>query len=243
MGLGVLEGGPNDPLDPFEGAHVLLEGDLVRRALLQMPPGADVHAFGVLPEDDQVHVFRPFVAQRTEPCVEEADGTEVHVEIEFEAQAQQDLPAVAHVGDARIAEGTEQDGIEVGAEGLERLVGEGRAILQIALGPEVEGLPGQGEPFPLGHGGEDLQALVHHLRTDAVPGYDCELRQGGVRLGRGPRRVNTRTAGVDGVDTSEPKPAAPGRFGRLPAQHPRCNGRGRGFTSLASPDMTRRDSP
>ena len=47
--------------------------------------------------------------QGTEPVVEAAHGPVVHVEVELEARAEQDVGRVLHVGDARVAEGPHED--------------------------------------------------------------------------------------------------------------------------------------
>ena len=57
-GARVLEGVADDPLDALAGGDVLLDRDLVGRALLEVPADADVGALGVLAEDDEVDVRR-----------------------------------------------------------------------------------------------------------------------------------------------------------------------------------------
>src|SRR6185369_2401038 len=62
----VVEGGAADPLDALAGRDVLLRGDLVGRALLQVPAGPDVRALGVLAKDHEVDVPGPEALQRAE---------------------------------------------------------------------------------------------------------------------------------------------------------------------------------
>ena len=52
------------------------------------------------------------VLQRTEPVVEQPDRPVVHVEIELEPRAEQDVARVAVVGHARIAERADEDRVE-----------------------------------------------------------------------------------------------------------------------------------
>ena len=56
------------------------------------------------------------IAQRGEAFVEEFGGAGVDVEVELEAQAEEDVRGVLVGGDAGIAEGAEEDGVELVAE-------------------------------------------------------------------------------------------------------------------------------
>ena len=118
-------------LDAHAGVHRALRGDLVRRALAQEPALARVHAFGVLADDDEVDVGVAGVGRGDERAL-------VHVEVELEAQPQQDPalddPAALAGGGAHRAE---EHGVEL-ADRLEVLVGEDRAVALVALPAEVE---------------------------------------------------------------------------------------------------------
>ena len=72
--LRVLEARADEALDALARVHVLVDGDLVARAALELPAHADVDALGVLAEDDEVHVLRGAVLQRHE-AVGRARGT------------------------------------------------------------------------------------------------------------------------------------------------------------------------
>ena len=76
---------------------------------LKIPPTLTYGAFGVLAEDHEVDVFDALALERAEPFVEQLDRPEVDVEVELEADAEKDVGGVAHVRDARIAEGADQD--------------------------------------------------------------------------------------------------------------------------------------
>ena len=54
----VLEAGADEALDALARVDVLVDGDLVARAALELPAHADVDALGVLAEDDEVDVLR-----------------------------------------------------------------------------------------------------------------------------------------------------------------------------------------
>ena len=58
VGERVLERVSQDALDPVTGVERLLGGDLGRRALVEDPTGAGVHALGVLPDDHEVAPLR-----------------------------------------------------------------------------------------------------------------------------------------------------------------------------------------
>ncbi len=69
-----------------------------RRAALELPAHADVDALGVLAEDDEVDVLRAPALERDEAVAERADGADVRVEVEAEAQAEQDVAGVLEPG-------------------------------------------------------------------------------------------------------------------------------------------------
>ena len=138
VGHRVVEGGADDPLDPLAGVDLLLDGDLVRRALLEVAADVDVGPLGVLAEDHEVDVLLRPVLERAEPRVVELDRAEVDVEVEPEAGAEQDVGGVLHVRHPGVAEGADQDGRVVVAEIVERPRRDGLAGRQVAVGAPVE---------------------------------------------------------------------------------------------------------
>ena len=118
VGLRELEGVPHDPLHPLAGVEVDLGRDLVGSVLLEVAAHHHVEALGVLAEHHEVHVFRRHALQRAELLVEEPHRPVVDVEVEPEAQAEQDVGGVPVVGDAGVAHGPEEDRVEALLEQL-----------------------------------------------------------------------------------------------------------------------------
>ena len=72
VGLRELEGVADDPVHALVGVDLFLDRDLVVGPRLEAAADADVEAFGVLAEDDEVDVAAAAVLQRTEPLVRAA---------------------------------------------------------------------------------------------------------------------------------------------------------------------------
>ena len=193
---GQLERVPDAPLDAHAGVHRALGGDLVGRALPQEPALARVHAFGVLADDDEVDVGVAGVGRGDERAV-------VHVEIELEAQPQQDPalhdPSALAGGGAHRAE---EHRVEL-ADGLEVFVGEDRAVALVALPTEVERrrlVADAGRVEALDGLGDDLGAdAVSPDDPDAI-GHFVFLRSWSRQRGRSVRATKNRPTPGLGVD-------------------------------------------
>ena len=168
------EGVFDDPFHALAGIDVLLNGHFVRRPLLEESSHAHVEALGVLAKHHQIHVGLRPVFQRAEPPVEELHRPHVHVEVQAEAQAEQDVGGVLHVRDARVAQRAQVDGIVVVAEVCEDGLRKGLASPEVALGAEVEMDEVEPGPGHAAHGLQDLDALGNDVRADAVAGDDCD---------------------------------------------------------------------
>ena len=99
------------------GVDLFLDGDLVLGARLEAAADADVEPLGVLAKHDEVHVGR--VASLQADTVARASSLHravVHVEVELEASAEQDVARVAIVRHARIAERADEDRVELVAQ-------------------------------------------------------------------------------------------------------------------------------
>ena len=113
MRLRVFERVANDAMHTLVGVHLFLNRHLIISAGLESPTDADVHAFRVLAKDDEVDVLAAAVLEGAEPIVDQSNGAVIDEEIELEASAEQNVAGVAVVGDARIAERPDEDGVEL----------------------------------------------------------------------------------------------------------------------------------
>ena len=114
--LRVLERVLDDPVHALEGVDLFLHRDLVLGSRLEAAADVDVQPLGVLAEHHEVDILRAAPLQRTQPLVEQPHRTVVDVEIQLEARAEQDFARMAHVGNARIAEGAHEDRLELVAQ-------------------------------------------------------------------------------------------------------------------------------
>ncbi len=148
---GEIEREADAPLDAHARVDRPLCRDLVRRALAEEAALPGVRALGVLANDEEVDVRR------------EEEGTEVHVQVQVEAQLEEQATledSGRHIG---CADGTEEDRVEL-AQLVDRLVGEDLAGPQVAGAPEVVLLRVEDNA----RGTRDLDGLGHDIGTDAV---------------------------------------------------------------------------
>jgi hypothetical protein len=110
---GVLEGVRDDAMNARIGVELRLQSDFVVCVWLEPAAHAHVQALGVFAEDDEVDIGRAATLERTQTLVEQPDGTIVHIEVELEPCAEQDVARMAVVGHARIAERADEDRIEL----------------------------------------------------------------------------------------------------------------------------------
>ena len=167
---GVLKGEANDALHALARVDVLLRRDLVRRAHLEVAAHVHVHAFGVLADDGEVNVVGRRVLQRTERSVEQADRAHVGVKVHLEAHAQQDFLGMDVAGDAWIAEGTDEDGVEIARQHVEAVGGDGGAVDEIAVGAPVE----DSELDSRAAGADYFQGVRNNFLADAISGNNCD---------------------------------------------------------------------
>src|SRR6185295_11754388 len=139
--LRVFERRADDPVHALVSVYLFLNGDLVRGAGFEATTDADVDAFRVLSKHDEVHVFRATAFQRTESIVDESDRPEINKEIQIEPRGEENVTSGAIIGDARIAERAEQNGVEAPQQvepagrhrdaGLEKVVRAPRQLLEL----------------------------------------------------------------------------------------------------------------
>ena len=127
--------------------------------------------------------FAPRPLSGTRRSLERADRADVRVEVEAEAQAEEDVARVLERRDARIAERAEEHGARLARDALAHLRGVGGAVPQVAIGAEIE-LPEverQAARVPVEL--ENARGLGDDLGADAVarddgdePGRSAHLR-------------------------------------------------------------------
>ena len=173
---GVFESVADDALDPFAGIHVFLNSDLVRGPFLEESANTGVQAFGVFADDHQADVFFRAVAKRGKTVVEQLDGPGIDVEVQLEAQAQQNVGGMLVRGNARIAKRTKENGVKFIAQHFDSAGRQRDAFAQILVGAPIKF-----DEFerPIGGGCDGLQdfdGLWGHFGADAVPGNDRDAR-------------------------------------------------------------------
>ena len=158
LALRKLERVLDDAVHAFVGVDLFLDRDLVVGARLEAAADADIHAFGVLPEHDEVDVLPAAILQRAQAIGEQLDRTIVHIEIELEPGAEQDVARVAIVGDTRIAKRADEDRVEL-AQHLVAVGGQRLAGLQIVIGAPREMLEIETAAEHVADGFQDLDSF------------------------------------------------------------------------------------
>ena len=156
----------DDAVNAAIRVHLLLNRDLVLGVRPHPAAGADIEAFGVLPKHHEVDVAARAVLQRAETIVKQPDGPVVHVQIELEARAEQDVARVTVVRDARVAKRADEDRVE----GPQRVVPAARnrdAGLQVIVGAPRQLFEGATPDRP-----QDVQGLWNHFAADSISGHD-----------------------------------------------------------------------
>ena len=166
MLLAVFERVADDALDAFAGVDVFLDRDLVRRVLLKDSAGIGVNAFRVFADDDKIHVLGLDAFQRAKRGIEQAHGTNVGVEVHFEAHAEQNFLGMNVGFDARVAEGAGEDGVVIAGEHGEAIGRDGGSVAQVAIGAPVEFAH-----LDIGSGGANhFESLRNYFLADSVSG-------------------------------------------------------------------------
>ena len=165
---GQLEGVTHHALHTVGGVDGDFGGHLVRGATADRSAGTAVQAFGAFTHDDEIDVTR--VGERRGNALVQLGRTQVHVLVQVEAELEQQAAFQNARLDARIADGAQQDGVGL-LDALLFLLGEDRAVTQIAFGTEVEMLVIEfGDAF-----GRLLQSLLgprSHFLANAIARND-----------------------------------------------------------------------
>src|SRR5438105_736056 len=112
MCLRVLKGITHDPLGTLAGKDNGLDSDLVGGSLSEPAADTRVLAFGILAHTHHVDLGRTLAGEWAADAGQEAHWPQVHILVEALADWQQQAPQRDVVRYSRIADRTEQDGIE-----------------------------------------------------------------------------------------------------------------------------------
>ena len=165
--LAVLECVPDDALDPFSRVDVFLGSDLVGSSLLKHASCVRVDPFGILSENDEIDIFRLNAFQRAECGIEQADRAHVSVKVHFEAHAEQNFLGMNIGLHTWVAEGSDQNGIEVAGQHGESIRRNRRLVAQEAVGAPIE----FGQIDGCSRGLDRVHSLRDNFFADAVAGY------------------------------------------------------------------------
>ena len=170
----VLERMLDNPVHAFVRVDFLLDRDLIVGARLEAPADVDVHAFGVLAEDDEVDVGRAAVLQGAQALVQQPHGPVIDVQVELEARPQEDVSRVAHVGNARIAERTDENGVEIVAQHRVAVRRQADSRLEVVVGAVRQQFEVEPTAECLGNRANYLDGLGSDVDADAVSGNHCD---------------------------------------------------------------------
>ena len=117
--------------------------------------------------------------------MEKFGGTGVDVEVEFEAQTEEDVGGVLVGGDARIAESAKEDGVEFVAKHFDSAFGERDFFAEIFVGAPIEVDEFDGAIAFGGGGFDELDGDGSDFFADAVAGDDGDAGFGTAGTERG----------------------------------------------------------
>ena len=138
MTFAILKCITDDSLDALAGIDIFLRCNFVRSSLFEDATGIGVDPFGVFAKDHEIYIFGLDSFQWTQRGIEQAHGPHVRVQIHLEAHAQQNFLGMDVGLHARIAERSDQDGVEVAAQHGEPVRRHRDLIAQIAIGAPIE---------------------------------------------------------------------------------------------------------
>ena len=174
-GAGVVKREADDALHAFAGVDVLLRSNLVGRAEFEVAAHARVDALGVLANHSEIDVGGSSVLQRAKRSVQQFHRADIGVKIHLKAHAQQNFFGVDVRRHARIAEGSDEDGVEVAGQHLEAVGRNSGALDDVAISSPVK----MSECQRRARGLEHLDGCGDDFFSDAVSLDD------GDTLGRG----------------------------------------------------------
>ena len=168
---------------PLRVRDVLLDRDLVRRALLEVARRSRRRRPRCSRGRPRSRCrSAPNALQRAEPVVEAAHRPVVDVEVELEAGAEQDVGGVLHVGDARVAERPHEDRVVVPREVVEGARGERLPGLQIVVRAPGEEDRLERDPASPADALQDLDGLGGDVHADSVPGNHGDFHEPAAKM-------------------------------------------------------------
>src|SRR5205807_5808127 len=171
MLLTIVERIADHALHSLTSVDIFLDRDFVFCSLLENSTDIAIDPLGVLAYDDEVHPTRLNALQWTEGRIQQSHRTHVRIQIHLEPHSQQDFLGMNVGGNARIAEGADQNGIEFALQHGKAIGWNGYTVGEVARGAPVElgGLDGS----PGGH--HHLHGLWNHLAPNPVAGKNGNL--------------------------------------------------------------------
>src|SRR5579883_174627 len=170
IGASVVKGISDDALNALAGIDVFLDSDFVGSSLFEKAAHADVEAFCIFPENHEANIFFRAASERSKPRVQEFDRPGIDEEIELEAEAEKDVGGMLVRGNARIAKGPEQNGVEFVAQHFDRARWKTDAIAQVAVGVPVEFDKLDGALGRRDDTADDVHGNGSHFPADAIAG-------------------------------------------------------------------------
>src|SRR5437879_10710396 len=134
----IFKGVADDALDAAARVDVFLNGDFFGIAAPELPARSGIEPFGVFAKNDKANIVFAAIAQRRQRRIEQLDGTRVHIKIELGAQPQKNIRGVTVRRHARIADGAEENSVEVAPEHFHGAGGKRGGVAQEALRAPVE---------------------------------------------------------------------------------------------------------
>ena len=155
---------PNDALHPGTGEDARLEGDLLGEPLMRSAAHSCVLAFGVLADEEHVHISGPTACERARNAGKQPARTQVRPQVEPLADRQDHPPQRNVVGDGWVANRAQKHRV-VRPQGVKAVLGHHPPVLV-----EVRRAPGELRPLDRETQGVDrLPGLRDDFGPDAVP--------------------------------------------------------------------------
>src|ERR1700722_4266871 len=176
LALRVLKRESYDALHTFAGVDVFLDSNFVSRALLKKTANSDIQALGIFAKNYQANIFFRAPVQRRKPLVEKFHWSRVHVQIQLESQAEQDIRSVLIARHTRIAERSKQNRVEFITQHFHCAVRQADAIAKIFIRAPIKLHKFDGAARGGGHRLQNFQRLRRDFFAYAVAWNDVDSR-------------------------------------------------------------------